>query len=249
MRARCSWVTMPLDSSRTRLRGRMSVLLKKPSARARSKRGCTLATNSMAWLTRSHRGSTATSAMKHTSRISSSRCARGSRPMTWSCPSKEVRPSSAFNAVVLPAPLGPMRPTIRPGATVKLTPSSARLAPKDLVKPRASIIVVIAVTLRGCRAPGTTLCRIRCVRSRRARAQQLLSGQAEALDGGEDLGPLGFQEALALVFHQRLAGPVADVHSQAAPLLDQLLIDQLLVPLEDRQGVQTEFRRDAADRG
>src|SRR6185437_4923505 len=111
------------------------------------------------------------------------------------------------------APLGPMRPTIRPGATVKLTPSRARFAPKDLVRPRASIIVVIAVALRGCRPPSPALCRIRCVRSRRAGAQQLLRGEAEALDSGEYFGPLGFQEALALVFHERLAGPIADVHS------------------------------------
>ena len=34
-----------------------------------------------------------------------------------------------LSAVVLPAPLGPMRPTMRPGSTLKITPSSATVAP------------------------------------------------------------------------------------------------------------------------
>ena len=33
--------------------------------------------------------------------------------------------------VVLPAPFGPSRPTISPGATWKLTPSTARTSPND----------------------------------------------------------------------------------------------------------------------
>ena len=43
-RARCSWVTMPFDSSRTLLVRLMAVLARKPSAFARSNRGCTPAT-------------------------------------------------------------------------------------------------------------------------------------------------------------------------------------------------------------
>src|SRR5947208_3639269 len=35
-----------------------------------------------------------------------------------------------LNSVVLPAPLGPIRPTMRPGATSKETPSSATMPPK-----------------------------------------------------------------------------------------------------------------------
>ena len=35
--------------------------------------------------------------------------------------------------VVLPAPLAPSRPKIRPGSTEKLIPSSARTGPNDLL--------------------------------------------------------------------------------------------------------------------
>jgi hypothetical protein len=94
---------------------------------ARSKRGCTPATNSIASLTRIQRGSTATSAMKQTSFMSSSRSVRGSRPSTLSSPSNGISPSIAFRAVVLPAPLGPIRPMILPGSICRLVSSSASL--------------------------------------------------------------------------------------------------------------------------
>ena len=41
-------------------------------------------------------------------------------------------------AVVLPAPFAPTKPVIRPRSTVKLTPDSARVAPKDLVTSSSS---------------------------------------------------------------------------------------------------------------
>src|SRR5690348_5521437 len=40
--------------------------------------------------------------------------------------------------VVLPAPLGPRKPVIEPGSTVKLRLSTARTAPKVLVSPCSS---------------------------------------------------------------------------------------------------------------
>ncbi|KAG1250980.1 hypothetical protein G6F65_018527 [Rhizopus arrhizus] len=123
--ARCSCTIMPLDSSRTRCLGCSLVLARKRSQRARSKRGWTPATKSIASRTFSQRGSTATSAMKQMSFISSSRCSRGSRPSTLSSPSTEVRPRMAFNAVVLPAPLGPIRPMMRPLGMLKLASSRA----------------------------------------------------------------------------------------------------------------------------
>jgi len=83
------------------------------------------ATKSIASRTFIQRGSTATSAMKQTSFISALRCVVGSSPNTRSSPSTEVRPSSALSRVVLPAPLGPIRPVMRPGAMVKLVLSSA----------------------------------------------------------------------------------------------------------------------------
>src|SRR5579864_7667527 len=241
--ARCSCVTMPLESSRTRLAGRMSVLRRKSLAMARSKRGCTPATNSSACATRSQRGSTATSAMKHTSRISRSRWVRGSSPSTLSSPLKGVRPRIALSAVVLPAPFGPMSPTMRPGCTLKLTPSSARLAPKDLASPRASITAVIFCPLRGVRRgrPGGG-------GSCGARALQFVGGDPEALDGRKDLRPLVLEEALALVFHQCLARAGADVHAPAATLLHQLLVDELLVALEHGERIQGEVRGDVPHR-
>jgi hypothetical protein len=118
---------MPLDSSRTFICGLSWVPARKRSQRARSKRGWTPATNSIASATRIQRGSTATSAMKQTSFISSSRCVRGSLPSTSSSPSNGIRPRIALSAVVLPAPLGPIRPTMRPGSIRNCALSSASL--------------------------------------------------------------------------------------------------------------------------
>jgi hypothetical protein len=96
---------------------------------ARLKRGCSPAVTSSAWRTRIQRGSTATSAMNATCCISSARWRRGSRPSTSSCPSKGPRPRMAFSAVVLPAPFGPIRPTMRPAGISKSTRSSATVLP------------------------------------------------------------------------------------------------------------------------
>jgi len=116
---------MPLDSSRTRIFGVILVWDRNAWHFSREKRGCTPATKSTASLTRIQRGSTATSAMKHTCFISSLRWRRGSSPSTESRPSNSVRPRIALSAVVLPAPLGPIRPTMRPGSIVRSTASSA----------------------------------------------------------------------------------------------------------------------------
>ncbi len=57
----------------------------------------------------------------------------GSRPSTAIEPlSGARRPSTHSMVVVLPAPLGPMRPKISPRATSKLTPSTASVRPYDL---------------------------------------------------------------------------------------------------------------------
>src|SRR2546423_1725149 len=69
-------------------------------------------------------------------------------------------------------------------------------------------------------------------RRRGAHALQFLRGQAEALDGGIHFRPFLLEEALALVLHQRLARTRAHEHAQAAALLHQPLVDELLVALE-----------------
>ena len=59
-----------------------------------------------------------------------------------------VKPVRASTIVVFPAPFGPIRPTTSPGATWKLTPSTATTAPKRTV--RSSISSVAGVTSLGC---------------------------------------------------------------------------------------------------
>jgi hypothetical protein len=51
-------------------------------------------------------------------------------PSTTTPPSAGVNPDTTSNSVVLPAPLGPMIPTISPGATARSTASRARMPPK-----------------------------------------------------------------------------------------------------------------------
>src|SRR4051812_14437662 len=67
------------------------------------------------------------------------------RPRGRRCPHKEMVPASGVMAprsisrvVVLPAPLGPSKPTRWPGATVTLTPLTAWTSPKRFTSPRAS---------------------------------------------------------------------------------------------------------------
>ena len=87
--------------------------------------------------------------MNETSRMSSSRAFHGSRPRTFNCPSYGMNPRIALSAVVLPAPLGPMTPRMRPSSTRKSMPSSATVVPKTLRKPRASIVAITSTLLPG----------------------------------------------------------------------------------------------------
>jgi len=49
-----------------------------------------------------------------------------------------IWPRMLLNSVVLPEPLGPITPTISPGPTEKLTPSTALIAPYALRTSRTS---------------------------------------------------------------------------------------------------------------
>ena len=79
-------------------------------------------------------------------------------------------PAMRLNSVVLPAPLGPIRPVIPPPGSVRLTPSTAREAAKTLGQHfRAQ------AAARSCRASRRHL--------RRSRARQALQPVARDRDG------------------------------------------------------------------
>src|SRR5947209_10370776 len=118
--------------------------------------------------------------MKETSRMSSSRAFHGSRPSTVNFPSYEVRPRIALSAVVLPAPLGPISPRMRPSSTRRLTPSNAIVEPYALRRPRASMQVMSALLLST------------------VRRQQLVRREAETLDRCLDARPVLGEKLLAL---------------------------------------------------
>ena len=52
-------------------------------------------------------------------------------------------PAMRLNSVVLPAPLGPMRPRISPLLTLRVQPSTARKPPKALTRPSTSSIASV----------------------------------------------------------------------------------------------------------
>src|SRR5581483_3667875 len=84
---------------------------------------------------------------------------------------------------------------------------------------------------------------------RRAVFEKIGCREAQPLDGGVNLRPSLFEKSLPLIFHERFACAVTDEHAATAPLLDQLLVHELLVAFEDGEWVQPELGSDAADRG
>src|SRR5215472_10667491 len=191
--------------------------------------------------------------MKQTSRMSRSRSVQGSRPSTFNSPWYGVRPRIALSAVVLPAPLGPMSPRMRPSSTRKSTPSNAMVVPNALRSPRASMHAMASTLLRlrvGLRARLCITLRIR--RSTRrwpAVFEQLFRVQAEALNGGRDPRPFFRQKFLAFPLQQQAARAGFDEHAQASPLLDQLFDHQLLIALQDRERIDAIIGGDIAHRG
>src|SRR3954447_21363142 len=66
-------------------------------------------------------------------------------------PSARSRPSSIRMVVDFPAPLGPRKPVMSPGATVMSRASSALVRPRDLDSPRISTASCDRVVLARCR--------------------------------------------------------------------------------------------------
>src|ERR1051325_8773787 len=191
--------------------------------------------------------------MKQTSRISCSRSLHGSRPSTRSSPSKGVSPRIALSAVVLPAPLGPISPRIRPSSTRRSTPSSAAVAPKFLRRPRASMHAIASALLlpiigvpgprRFCAGWGGVIGLVRrgCAPVPGA-LQQLIRRQPQPLNRRRYPGPLFRQKFPALALQQQAASAALHKHSQTSPFFHQLLVHQLLIGLENRERIDPIFR-------
>src|SRR5580658_2886349 len=97
----------------------------------------------------------------------------------------------ARRAVVLPAPFGPMSPTIRPACTEKLARSSATCAPYFFVRSRASMSEVILILVGGLVRFGVAAAGRRSrVCDRRGLRKQFLRGEAEPVDDRQNLRPL-----------------------------------------------------------
>src|SRR5215472_770613 len=146
-----------------------------------------------------------------------------------------MRPRIALSAVVLPAPLGPMSPRIRPSSTRKSTPSSAMVVPKVLRRPLASMHAMASALL-------LSIIRV-------CRLQQFFRSQTQPLDGCVNPGPFLRQKLAALALQQQTACISFDEHAEASLLFDQLLVNQLLVALQDRERIDPVFGRDIAHRG
>src|SRR5215212_2150760 len=99
----------------------------------------------------------------------------------------------ALRAVVLPAPLGPMRPRMRPSSTRMSTLSRATVAPKALRRPRASMQAMSALLLYIVGRSGPL-----------AAVEQLVRRQSQPPDGCVHPRPLLGQKLLALALHQQI---------------------------------------------
>src|SRR5258706_2084516 len=120
-----------------------------------------------------------------------------------------------------------MSPRMRPSSTRKSRPFSAIVVPKALRRPCASIQAIASALL---------LC---CI-------QQLSQCQSEPLNGCEDPGPVFRKKLLAFALQQQIARARFDEHPETSPLLDKLLVDQLLIALQNRDRIDPIFGRDIA---
>ena len=78
------------------------------------------------------------------------------------------------------------------------------------------------------------------------RVQQFFRCQAEPLNGCGDSGPFFGKKLLAFALQQQIARARIDEHAATSLGLDQLLVDQLLIALQDRERIDPIFGRDVA---
>src|SRR4029077_18449831 len=120
-----------------------------------------------------------------------------------------------------------MSPRMRPSSTRRLMPSSATVVPKVLRRPRASMHAISALLLW-------------------SSFQQFFRCQTEPLNRCRDPGPFFGEKFLAFSLQQQLARAALDEHAQTSLRLDELLVDQLLVALQNRQRIAPVVGRDVA---
>src|SRR5947208_4494242 len=176
--------------------------------------------------------------MNETSRISSSREFHGSRPRTFNSPSYDVRPRMALRAVVLPAPLGPMTPRIRPSSTRRSMPSSATVVPKTLRRPRASMQAIPSVLLLSSFG-----------RPSSCSLEKFFWIQAQPLNRRVNSRPMFVKKFLPFAVEQSIARAGLDEHAEASSLFDQLFVNQFLISLQNSERVEPIIGRDIAHRG
>src|SRR5579864_5022813 len=155
-------------------------------------------------------------------------------------------PRIALSAVVLPAPFGPMSPTMRPSSTRISMPSSAMVVPNTLRRPRASMhAMASALLIRGIQLLG----RRRGPRRRPRTIQEFFRLQAKPLDGGLDPGPFFAKKFLPFTLQQQTACASVDEHAETSSGLDKPFVHQLLIALQDREWIDPVFSRNVAHRG
>src|SRR5438045_7234034 len=126
----------------------------------------------------------------------------------------------AFKAVVLPAPLGPMSPRMRPSATRKSMLSRAMVGPKALRRPRPSMTDMASVVLLFGGRLGARFC---------GAVEQFFRLEAEPLNGCSEPGPFFGEELLAFALQQQIARAGIDEKAEAAPGLDKAFVRKLLI--------------------
>src|SRR5947207_14871382 len=118
---------------------------------------------------------------------------------------------------------------MRPPSTRKLTPSSAMVVPNALRSPRASMHAMVSAFL--------LFFSFRLWLAACAILQQFFRLQAEPLNGCVDYGPFFTKKLLPFAPKHQTACDVFDQHAQAASVLVQSLVHQLLIAISHREWI------------
>src|ERR1700682_1451643 len=118
-----------------------------------------------------------------------------------------------------------MIPRMRPSSTRRSMPSSAMVVPNALRRPRASMDAIASSLLFFAFRLWPWVC---------ASLEQFFRCQTEPLNRCEDPRPLLFEKLRALALHQQIARAGFDEHAETALHLDELLVDQFLIALQNR---------------